>query len=350
MLAAWREHLRRSGAFPASGSFTSVEAAANEARAALHGDIIADLSHRAVIAASGPDTRRLLQGQFTNDIEAVSDARTQLSAWCSIKGRVLALFRIWQRGEVLYLELPAELNDTIVARLRMYILRARVSLSNGSQGTVRFGVSGTRVAECLAEELGPLPAQPDLARQRGECTLIRLHGDNPRFQVIAPFDAAVALWERCRRYATPVAVPAWHLLDIQAGIADVPAALSDLFLPQMLHLDRVNGLSFDKGCYAGQEIVARTHYLGRLKRHLYRAVLRVPEAPVPGDALWAGSGDRDAAVGQIVNIAPSVQTHQWELLAVINDEAAADDLRLRHRLGSPLALLPLPRRPEPHAA
>ena len=350
MREAWREHLRSSGPSATQEDLPPPEEAANEARAALHGDIIVDLTHRALIAVSGPDARTLLQGQFTNDIEAVNESRTQLSAWCSIKGRVLALFRIWQRGEALLLELPAELEGTIAARLRMYVLRARVSIESASEDTVRFGVSGTQVADCLAEEHGPLPAQPDMARQFGECTLVRLRGDRPRFQVIAPFDAALALWERCRQNSTPVAVPAWDLLDIRAGIASVSAAGSDRFLPQALHLDRVDGLSFDKGCYAGQEIIARTHYLGRLKRHLHRAAIHATEPPIPGDAILAGVRDRDESVGQVVNAAASERNGRWELLAVINDAAMTGELRLRHSLGPALEILPLPHHVEPDAA
>ena len=350
MLEAWREHLRSGGPFPAHEDLAPPEWAAGEARAALHGDVIVDLTHRALIAISGPDARTLLQGQFTNDIEGVNESRTQLSAWCSIKGRVLALFRIWQREETLHLELPAELEDSITARLRMYVLRARVSIESASEGLVRFGVSGTQVAKCLAEEHGPLPMHPDRAHRSGECTLVRLRGERPRFQVIAPFDAARALWEHCREISTPVAVPAWDLLDIRAGIPSISAAQSDLFLPQALHLDRVDGLSFDKGCYAGQEIIARTQYLGRLKRHLRRAALHATEPPVPGDAILAGVGHRDESVGQVVNAAASGRAGQWELLAVINDAAVTGELRLGNALGPALELLPLPRDAEPHAA
>ena len=352
MLAAWREYLRSNGAVPAAADAAPSEAAANEARAAVHGDVISDLCHRAVIAVSGPDARTLLQGQLTNDVEEVSESRTQLSAWCSIKGRVLALFRIWQRGEVHYLELPAELRDTIAARLRMYVLRARVSIADGSEDGIRFGVSGPRVAEGLAAETGPLPHQPDLASRSDGCTVIRLRGDRPRFQVVAPLERALALWEHCRSVAVPVGGPAWDLLDIRAGMASIPASLSDRFLPQMLHLQAVNALSFTKGCYAGQEIIARTQYLGRLKRRLHRASLEVSEPAAPGDPLYAGSGGRDRQpVGQVINAAPSEHRQRWELLAVINDEAAsAAALRLHHALGSPLELQPLPYRVDSAAA
>ena len=131
----------------------------------------------------------------------------------------------------------------------------------------------------------------------------------------------------------------------------ISAAQSDLFLPQALNLDRVDGLSFDKGCYAGQEIIARTQYLGRLKRHLRRAALHAAEPPIPGDAVhfrcrrprrdrqdrWSTSPHRSTLA-------------EWELLAVINDAAVTAELRLGNSLGPALDLLPLSCDAEPHAA
>ena len=112
----------------------------------------------------------------------------------------------------------------------------------------------------------------------------------------------------------------------------------------------MDGLSFDKGCYAGQEIIARTQYLGRLKRHLHRAAVNAPEPPAPGDDLCAGTGDQKGPVGQVVAVAPSLGRDAWELLAVIKDEATAGGPKLRHPLGPPLELLPLPHRAEVRAA
>jgi folate-binding protein YgfZ len=351
MLAAWREHLRSDGTDLAPKPGPTPEIAATQADLALHGDVIADLSHRGVISVSGPDARSLLQGQLTNDIEAVDEGHTQLSAWCSIKGRVLALFRIWLRDEAHCLELPAELRDPIITRLRMYVLRARVTIADDSEGSIRFGVSGPKAAEALAAEVGPLPARPDEACRSRHSTVVRLRGEGPRFQVIAPFEEAVDLWAHCRAHAAPVAGPAWRILDIRAGIASLPPLLGDRFLPQMLNLQSVNGMSFEKGCYAGQEIVARTQYLGRLKRRLHRAVLDTPEPAAPGDPLYRRGGDREGPVGQVVVAAPSPRRQRFEVLAVVADDAAAEgNLALGAPEGPALELLPLPYRSESEAA
>ena len=351
MLAAWREHLRSDGTDAAPEAGPTPEAAAAQADAALHGDVIADLSHHGVLSVSGPDARSLLQGQLTNDIDEVDEAHTQLSAWCSIKGRVLVLFRIWLQGEAYCLELPAGLRDPIITRLRMYVLRARVTIADDSEGSIRFGVSGPKAAEALAARVGTLPAQPDEACRSRHGTVIRLRGERPRFQVIAPLEEALDLWTQCRAHAAPVAGPAWSLLDIRAGVASLPPLLSDRFLPQMLNLQSVNGMSFEKGCYAGQEIVARTQYLGRLKRRLHRAVLDSPEPAAPGDSLYRRDADRDGSVGQVVAAAPSPRRERFEALAVVADEAAAEgNLALGAPEGPALELLPLPCRSEYEAA
>ena len=339
-----RQHLPGAGAHSAlPEALPSSGDTPERAVGALPGNLIVDLDHRGVIAVSGADARALLQGQLTNDIEEVDETHTQLSAWCSIKGRVLALFRIWQMGETLHLELPAELREEMSERLRRYVLRSRVCLADASKETRRFGVAGPRVAEVLAARLGPLPEEPDHASRRDGCTLIRLHGSPPRYQVIVPAGDAGALREHCLSCAAPVPLPVWDLLDIRAGIVSVSAVLCDRFLPQMLNLPAINALSFRKGCYAGQEIVARTQYLGRLKRRLWRAALRHDSAPAPGDPLFAARGAGGGRGGEIVGAAPSEHPGHWELLAVIGDEAAAaGDLRLHDADGPRLELLPLP--------
>ena len=344
MRAAWHEYLERDGASLVRGRLAPFSDAASEARAALHGDVITDLSSRALIAVHGADAAALLQGQLTNDIEEVAGTRSQLSAWCSVKGRVLALFRIWRSGDVYYLEMPADLLETVLTRLRMYVLRAAVRLEDRSgDSAIRIGVSGPRVIENMREVFDPLPERPDETRAFPGATVIRLRGETPRFQVFASFDTATALWERCRRSATPVAEPAWTLLDIRAGVASIPATLSERFLPQMLNLQAVNGLSFSKGCYSGQEVVARAQYLGRLKRRLYRATLRTSAPVSPGDALYVTRDDGGTSVGSVVNAERSEDPETWEMLAVLHVEAASsEEVRMHHMLGPVIEFRPLP--------
>lgn len=344
MRAAWREYLERCGASLVQGRLASFSDVESEARAALHGDVITDLGSRALISASGADAPALLQGQLTNDIEKVAETCSQLSAWCSVKGRVLALFRVWRSGEVYYLEMPADLREGVLTRLRRYVLRAAVLLEDRSRDSaIRIGVSGPRVTECLREEFDPLPGNPDEARSFPGATIIRLRGETPRFQIFASFDTATALWERCRRSATPVADPAWTLLDIRAGVASIPATLSERFLPQMLNLQALNGLSFSKGCYSGQEVVARAQYLGRLKRRLYRATVRTPAPVSPGDVLCARRDDGGTSVGSVVNAERSEGPEAWEMLAVLGIEAAnSEEVRLHHVHGPVIEIQPLP--------
>ncbi|MDX1435130.1 MAG: folate-binding protein, partial [Gammaproteobacteria bacterium] len=173
----------------------------------------------------------------------------------------------------------------------------------------------------------------------GGVTVIREQGARERYQLLGPESALVELWRGALTSAVPAGADAWELLDIEAGIADIGPALADQFLPQMLNLDRVGGVSFDKGCYVGQEIVARTHYLGRLKRRLYRGHADAPAAPRPGESLAGGEGE---PAGQIVNAQPA-PGGGYRVLAVIPiDVARGGAGRLHLADGTPLALEPLP--------
>lgn len=291
-----------------------------EFRAALTGDAVFDLRHLALVAADGEDVVEFLQGQLTNDIRAVDDTRAQWSAWCSPKGRVLTCLTVFRHAGRLHLELPRSLLDTTLQRLRMFVLRARVALEDVSDATARIGAVGDRVEARLREVLGTLPdALGDTVAAR-DLTVIRMHGPRARYQIVGePADVA-GLWNACRRVAAPAGADAWERLDIEAGIANIYPATSDAFVPQMINLDRTDGVSFTKGCYVGQEIVARTQHLGRIKRRMYRAHLEGAVSGIaPGDTL-AGAVDDAPLRARVVDA--KAADGGFELLAVMPTEEA----------------------------
>lgn len=260
-----------------------------EARVALDGDAVFDLRHLALIAVEGDDAEEFLQGQLTNDIRLVSDSRAQVSAWCTPKGRVITCLLVFRHHRRLLLQLPRTLAANTMGRLRLFVLRARVTLEDVSDETRRIGVVGRRAESRLARALGELPDDIDAVRNPGDVTIIRLRGHRPRYEVIGPWSAVAPLWDACRADAVPAGADAWELLDIEAGVANIGPDTSDAFVPQMLNLDRIDGVSFTKGCYVGQEIVARTQHLGRIKRRMYRAHRRGGAHVGPGDTLEAGT-------------------------------------------------------------
>lgn len=312
---------------------------AAERRAALGTGVICDLSHRALIAVEGEDAFSFLQGQLTCDMNEVSTERSRLAAWCSPKGRVLALFRSLRSESGFLLELPAHQLESTLRRLNMYVLRARVSLKPVSDHFVQVGLAGESAPEVLAKRYGPAPQVPDQVATTGSTRIIRLRGDPPRFQFIGAPAEAKALWESAAGVLTPAGFATWSLLNILAGVPE--AAGGDEHLPQMINLDVLKGLSFTKGCYVGQEIIARTHHLGRLKRRMYLIASADGDPPAPGAPVVEAPGGSEA--GGIVSSAPRGESGGFAALAVLRiDAAESGALRLGSASGPSIELLELP--------
>jgi folate-binding protein YgfZ len=297
-------------------------------RAVLDGDAsgdcdLFDLSHLGLIAVSGPDADAFLQGQLTNDLRELTEEHSQLSSHCSAKGRMQASFRMIRRAADILLQLPAETAPPLLKRLNLFKLRAQVELTDASHRLACLGLSGSRAGELLSQEQGPVPELDNGVAEHQEITLVRLPGPGPRFQALGPVARVTDLWTRlAARGATPAGRDAWALLDIRAGIPTVYAANAEAFVPQMVNMQLVDGVSFTKGCYTGQEVVARMQYLGKLKRRMYRAELESARAPQPGDELFSGSSASLQGAGRVVDARP-VGEGRYELLAVV-EIAAAD--------------------------
>lgn len=260
-----------------------------------------------LIRVAGPDAATFLQGQLTQDVRRIDAATTLRAAYCSPKGRVLATLRLFARDGALWLWLPAERAAPVVQRLKLFVLRARVELADATATLAGFGLAGTGAAARLAQMLGvEPPASPNGALDRDGVTLLRLPGTPARYALFAePPRAARLQAQLLAAGAESAGAQDWDALDIAAGLAEVVDPLVDAYVPQMLNLDLTDGISFAKGCYTGQEIVARTHYLGQLKRRLYRARLDLPEAPPVGTPLAAADAGPGETVGQIVASAPA---------------------------------------------
>ncbi len=325
-----------------------------ELRVVTSGDVICDLSHQGLLAAHGEDAREFLQAQLTNDVRRVDERRSQLSAYCTPKGRMLAVFRLFLRESHFYMEMPRMLVEPTLARLRKYVLRSRVALEDASDGLVRMGLSGPKAERELAEAAGAAPpAEVDGVAHADGLTIIRIPGPHPRFEIHGELEPVRRLWTRLDVRAAPVGVEPWTLLDILAGIPTVLPPTVEAFVPQMANLHAVGGLSFEKGCYPGQEVVARMQYLGKLKRRMYRFHVDGERAPGPGDDLYAPAGEvPEQSVGKVVAAAPWPDGG-WELLAVVQIASAegGGTLHLGSPEGPPLEPRPLPYAlPEPRRA
>lgn len=287
-----------------------------------------DLSHLGLIAVSGADAQGFLQGQLTNDLRELSPGHTQLAGHCSPKGRLLASFRVLRLGDTYYLQLPRSVLPAALKRLQMFVLRAQVKVSDASDVLVCIGLAGDCAADLLAGTFPSLPEADHGMAQAGDLIVVRVPGPPPRFQVLGPVVALAPLWEALAAQATPMDGAYWSLLDIRAGIPSIYPETADAFVPQMANLQLIDGVSFTKGCYTGQEVVARMQYLGKLKRRMYLAEVEAASAPRRGEALHVPDSTSEQAGGRVLDARRSGDG-RYELLAVVEIEAAeAGEVRL----------------------
>jgi folate-binding protein YgfZ len=309
---------------------------------ALDTTLLCDLSHYGLISAMGEEAESFLQNQFCNDVREVNPEQSQLNAYCSPKGRALACFRLFQREDTYYLRLPVEVLDGTLNRLRMFVLMSKVTLDDASGQWAGLGFAGPEAEAQLAAVAGQVPAEVNGVNHSDAFTILRVPGPMPRFEVYGEVAAVQELWSKLKQHATPAGYHAWHLQEIAAGLPEVFEATKEAFVPQMLNLQAVDGLSFKKGCYPGQEIVARMQYLGKLKRRMYKAHVETDACPAPGDALFAEGSESGQGVGKVVQ-AEAMPGGGIELLAVIEISSAEErSLRLGDAEGPLLELKELP--------
>lgn len=336
----WQSFLSGQGAVVSEGTTQSFGDVEQELRAAMHESIVADLSHLALVEVHGVDATDFLQGQLTNDVTRVSPALAQPSAWCNAKGRVITGLMVFERDGGLFLQAPHELSAKILQRLRLFVLRAKVSLDDASARLVRIGVSGHEVHARLAETLANFPETEYATRTADALTLCRLPGTTPRTEIVGPMQAMKPVWELAASHATRAGAQAWKLADILAGLPTVYSATSEHFLPQMLNMDALSAVSFKKGCYVGQEIVARTQHLGRIKRRMFLAKSACSTLPAPGADILGG-GEHSVSVGTIVD----AQHHPdggSVSLAVLKLQSVEEPLHLKGAEQSPLEIIDPP--------
>jgi len=272
--------------------------------------ILAPLTHLSILSVSGKDAENFLQGQTTCDIKALVDSESRLGAYCNAKGRTISTFIIIKQQDSFLLILTSELLDTVRKKLQMYVLRADVQLTDQSDQLCIVGLHNAAL-----ESQSNLYKYPQL--------------ENSFLFISDPDQASAFCSELIQQQAmTLVDENAWLGLDIQAGIPWLFKETSESFVPQMLNLDKLGAISFEKGCYTGQEIVARTHYLGKNKRAMYQASCAT-EVNIPPGCAITESNDEASQLGTV--ILATKQTAASQLLVVLKDQASdAKNLQLNN--------------------
>ncbi|MBL8522686.1 MAG: folate-binding protein YgfZ [Betaproteobacteria bacterium] len=338
MSERWISELTDQGARFADGRIAGFGDSPAELAAVDTQPVICDLSHDGLILVSGEDAAAFLHAQLCNDVQALSEGQAHWNGWCSPKGRLLATFLLWRGRQGYFLQLPRTLQAAIQKRLQMFVLRSKVTLADVSGDWVRFGIGGHDADALLTEVLGEVPAMPMATVHTQDGRLIRMSPQ--RFEFVAAADDALKLWRQLTPRAKPVGAPVWDALAIRDGVLTVVPATQDAFVPQMANFELIGGLSFKKGCYPGQEIVARTQYRGILKRRLARVHIDAPTVNV-GDSLFSAEFG-DQAAGTVAAAAPSSKCGFDALVVAQIEGLKTNSLRLGALDGPAAAIQPLP--------
>jgi tRNA-modifying protein YgfZ len=285
-----------------------------------------------VLRITGTDAVAFLQGQLTNDARLLADGRTQLAACCTNQGRVIALLHLRQTGDGVYALLPADLLTKVAAHLRKFVLRSKVNIQEAADLQV-----GTVLVESVAPESVHVPDQATLSMPTAQLAdtagVISFQYAPGQVLIAAPAESWRPISEGPFEQADARPQEDWLAREIAAGRPQVHAATSEQFIPQMLNLDLLDGISFTKGCYTGQEIVARTHHLGRVKRRTLRFHVAAGTVPTPLSNLLL-DGTKVAQVLMAARTADGI-----ELLAITSLDAAGKPLQLEDgRATEPRAL------------
>ena len=283
------------------------------------------LPERACIEVRGTDAAAFLQGQLSRTVDTLPSTQAPLAAWLDARGRVRALFRVVRLDDRYLLFTERDAAAAVVTKLRMFVLRAAVTI----ESTEHWGMAALVDPSAAAAGVPPPDTPRDTLVVRGELRWLRV---GPALWHVLGTRASVEGFEPAIVRAPESAAA---LAEIELGIPAVGAALTDRYVAQMLNLDRLGALSFDKGCYPGQEIVARVRHLGSVKRRMRRYAGDSSAAvPAPGAEVVTAAGQ---PAGEIVRAAP--RDGGFEALAVVDDAAAQAPL---HVAGIPLREQPLP--------
>jgi folate-binding protein YgfZ len=311
----------------------------------------AELSDRLMVAVSGAGTEKFLQGQFSQNISEVTATRSLHAAASNRKGRAYALVRMVRRDDDILMDFSRELADATEAELRKYLMLFRGTTMARLDNSKIIGIFGTELAQAVADDQAALVTN---LQQPGD-TLITGHGHLILLEPPCEGPARYELWLQdgalpdALKNNIQCSLATWQAGQIAAGVPWLTSVTAGAYVPQMLNWQHLGGIHFKKGCYTGQEVIARMHFLGQLKKSLYRLAVTADTRPAVGDAI--SNGERN--VGEVVNALQTGPQH-YDLLAVIRHDAANGSLTLPTSGGASLQLCPLmyavPEREQPEIA
>jgi folate-binding protein YgfZ len=333
----WQTFLQRQHAHLPDGVVLHFGNTQDELTAAQNGTVLCDLGQFGILKVSGEDAQSFLQNMVSSDVREVGAQQAQISSLSTPKGRMLATFLIWQTDTDYFLHLPRSLGAAIHKRLSMYVLRSKVKIEEVSDGVVCLGLSGEGATALLQQHFGSIPQNPLAVEQHDNASVIRIGAQ--RYQINTTPQHAPAVWQNLVANARAVGSICWDWLNIRSGIPVVLPATQEQFVPQMTNLELIGGVNFKKGCYPGQEIVARMQYLGKSKRRMYLA--HIEGNAQAGDQLFSVEVEGQTC-GMVANAAPA-PGGGCDLLAVVQISSYdTQSVHLGSLQGEALQFLSLP--------
>jgi len=311
----------------------------------LAAGFVAPITDLGLIALDGEESASFLHTQLTNDVEHLGQGDVRLAGYCSPKGRLLASFLMWRNASTIFLQLAHDIQPAIQKRLSMFVMRAKTKLSDATElpaNQVLLGLGGGLAEATLQTWFDTLPAKPFTKLDHPLGTLIRVADvfGAPRYQWLMSAETAQTVAPELAAKLTVGGNDAWHLSEIHAGVAHISKATQEQFVPQMVNYELLGGVNFKKGCYPGQEIVARSQYLGKLKRRT--TLVSIPDLTVAAGQEVFATADPEQPCGMIVNAAPNGQGGIDALVEMKLAAIESASVRLGSAQGPALSFLAMP--------
>lgn len=345
-MSNWTEYLASHGARFHMDEATQVEDFGRTLTAAdLAAGFVAPVTDLGLIAVAGEDAARFLHSQLTNDVEHLGTSEARLAGFCTPKGRLQATFLMWRDPDAtVWLQLPRAIQAPLQKRLSMFVMRSKAKLrdATGEESVAAvIGIGGAKGEAALRAQGLELPGAPygTATSERGAVIRVGDAFGAPRYLWLSSAQSAEAVLPALAAELALGGNAAWQLAAIHAGVPQVTLATQEQFVPQMINFELLGGVNFKKGCYPGQEIVARSQYLGKLKRRTALASVANAAARA-GDEVFS-MADPEQPCGMVVNAAPN-GVGGADLLVEMKLAALEEEVHLGSAAGAPLRFLTMP--------
>lgn len=307
------------------------------------------LKQTGLLALEGEDAVSFIHGQLSNDIEHLGSSQARLAAYCNPQGRMLALFHAWKSSGKVWLTVPLDILPALQKRLQMYVLRAKVTLSDESGNMAILGIGGEKGGEALSKWFETLPSEPFGKTENEFGVLVRVADafGFPRYLLTIAEKRLQVVESELSSTLSVCDESGWTMGDIKAGVPQITLPVQDRFIPQMVNLEQAGGLSFKKGCYPGQEVIARSQYKGTVKRRMFHGMVELPfEDNPPIDVNMTAGADIVDSDGQVCGTIVSSarrDNNRVDFLAVVQTEAIGSQaLHVEKADGPLITWIPLP--------